>query len=429
MTFRKGGRLECSATVRGEKVFVETASGRFAFPRGDFVSIRPSDPPEKLWPKRLEAALRGDAQDRADAVYEAMENGLTTDCESLLRRCARIDRDRLDPALARMLSALDRLKAGRPEPDLRPLTHCLPGRFDVAQGPLFLLLHRKTAAEAEARLALLEQVASTFMLWSAAHGFELPAPDRKLVCVWFDNRRDYANFLDREGAGGLADTSGYFHPGRRLIALCDSSVEPSLTSAASSNPSADDSARLCLLAEQTRQAIDLGASAHETIHLLVSETGFSPRCDSFPLWLHEGLAMQFEAIRFGRWAGVSRISPIRLAHLRRLPSRPRLSPLIRDDGFDRGYSSDRYAQAWSLVYYLSHARPRAFFSYLDQLRVPVFEPSADPSSRFSALFQTCFGADLPALERSWISSSSSIRSPLDPLFETSFPLCHRRFPD
>ena len=70
-------------------------------------------------------------------------------------------------------------------------------------------------------MALLEQVATTFYLWTAAHGFELPAPGHPLVCVWFADRDDYATFLRLEGADAFLNTSGYFHPTRRLIALRD----------------------------------------------------------------------------------------------------------------------------------------------------------------------------------------------------------------
>ena len=410
LIFRRGGRLECQATIRGETVVVASSRGPIEFPRADFVSITPSTPAEDLWPPRREAALRGTAQDRCDAVFWAMEHGLTFECEKLLRLCVSLDRDHLDPALVRMLSALDRLSSPRPDPELSSLTKVLPSRFESLSGRLFLLLHRKSSVEAADRLALLEQVSTTFFLWTAAHGFELPAPERKLVCIWFDDRDAYSNFLRLEGASAFADTSGYFHPTRRLIALRDSPAE---SSASPSFSSSRDSARLHLLSEQTRLSIDLGASAHEAIHLLVFSTGLSPRCDSFPIWLHEGLAMQFECVRFGRWAGISQVSPIRYSHLRRLDSPALLSTLVRDLDFHLGYSYDRYAQAWSLVFHLLKHHPLSFFSYLDQLRVPVFEPPSDPSSRFLTLFQTCFGADLRSLEHSWRSSISSLRSPLD----------------
>ena len=56
------------------------------------------------------------------------------------------------------------------------------------------------------------------------------------------------------------------------------------------------------------------------IHQLASDSGLVPRHDAFPVWLHEGLAAQFEVIRGGRWAGISRAHDLRLPDWRRLQS-------------------------------------------------------------------------------------------------------------
>src|SRR5262249_36185174 len=78
----------------------------------------------------------------------------------------------------------------------------------------------------------------------------------------------------------------------------------------------------------------------------------APQHDDLPLWLHEGLATQFEVIRGGRWAGFGRAHDLRLPDWRRIDPRPRLVPLLRDAGFGHGYQRDAYAAAWALVYYL-----------------------------------------------------------------------------
>ena len=57
--------------------------------------------------------------------------------------------------------------------------------------------------------------------------------------------------------------------------------------------------------------INEGTAAHEIIHLLAANSGLLPRHDAFPIWLQEGLAMQFEVIRGGRWAGSA--APVILA--------------------------------------------------------------------------------------------------------------------
>ena len=67
---------------------------------------------------------------------------------------------------------------------------------------------------------------------------------------------------------------------------------------------------------------DDGTAAHEMIHLLAANSGLLPRHNAFPVWLQEGLAMQFEVIRGGRWAGIGRSRDLRLPDWRKLASRP-----------------------------------------------------------------------------------------------------------
>jgi hypothetical protein len=116
------------------------------------------------------------------------------------------------------------------------------------------------------------------------------------------------------------------------------------------------------------------------------------------MWLHEGLAAQFEVVRGGRWAGVGRANDLRLADWRSVRPAPRLAPVVRDDGFGRGYRRDLYAEAWALVYFLRKTRPAEFGRYLDLLRSP-----GDDRTEGHAVdtFRACFGGDLSALESEW----------------------------
>ena len=82
------------------------------------------------------------------------------------------------------------------------------------------------------------------------------------------------------------------------------------------------------------------------------------------------MAAQFEVIRGGRWAGISRAHDLRLPDWRRIQSPLRLERLVRDAGFGRGYQRDLYAQAWALVYYLRTQHPQQFLTFIDLLRSP-----------------------------------------------------------
>ena len=133
---------------------------------------------------------------------------------------------------------------------------------------------------------------------------------------------------------------------------------------------------------------DDGTAAHEMIHLLAANSGLLPHHSAFPIWLQEGIAMQFEVVRGGRWAGIGRANDLRLPDWRRIQPSPRLEPLVRDLGFGRGYQRDLYAQSWSLVFFLRSRHSSQFLTFLDLLRSSDDTLSElAPADRWLAVFQ------------------------------------------
>ena len=167
-----------------------------------------------------------------------------------------------------------------------------------------------------------------------------------------------------------------------------------------------------LLLEMERRAIDGGTAAHEMVHQLVRGSGLIRHHDDFPLWLHEGLAAQFEVIRGGVWAGVGRVHDLRLPDWRAIAPPPPLIPLLRDLGFGHGYQRDLYAQSWALVYYLRKEHPQQFQTFLDLLRLPASEAQPD-AHRTSAAFRAAFGDDLQTLEVTWHRYLARLKTPLE----------------
>jgi hypothetical protein len=333
------------------------------------------------------------------------------------------------PATARMIATLDRLDRPGTDPDLGPLRSALGTSFEVARGPHVLLLHQHGEAEAAGRVELLESVVRSYYLLFAAHGLELPAPGRRLVSAWFAEQRDYLAFLHAEGADAFRTTLGYYHPTLDAVLTYDTRSSPARRQARDAiaerlvgldRPAdGDDRDRLRrealrrqLLLEMERRSVELGTAAHEMVHLLVARSGLAPRHDDFPLWLHEGLAAQFEVVRGGRWAGFGRAHDLRLPDWRRLDPRPRLGPLLRDSGFGHGYRRDAYAAAWALVYYLRQKHPDRFLTFLDLLRSP--DPEVRPrEDRTVAHFRAAFGEDLHALEADWHRTLDGLKTPLE----------------
>lgn len=324
-----------------------------------------------------------------DTAWAAIRAGRPDEAAAAIRAGIAAAPD--DRTLARLGAALDRLRRPARDPDTKSLRATLPAGMAAARSDHLLLFHATTEARARERLDLLERVVATYLLAMTALGFDLALPDERLVAVELPRHADYLSFLAAEGAGVFSTTTGYFHPTRRVVATFDptqGSIGPELARQ---------------LAGLDRRAVAVGTAAHETIHQCVDATGLGTGTGSLPHWLHEGLAMQFEAAPGGVWAGFGQIQPIRLADWRRSAGTHRLRALVRDEGFARGYRQARYAEAWALVYYMVREHPARFAAFLDRLRLPRDDdrPAAD---RFEADFRAVFGDDLAAVERAWIAA-------------------------
>jgi hypothetical protein len=319
---------------------------------------------------------------------------------------------------------LDRLDRPAADPDTGPLLQALALPCEPARSPHVLLLHQHDAADARARLDLLERVVVAYYLVLTGEGLDLDVPPHRLVSVYLKDRKDYLDFLRSQNAGAFQATLGYYHPTYRAViaydarrvsksrasggAVSDRPLDPS-----PDDPPGRDARRLRLLHDLDALARDHGTAAHEMVHLLVTASGLEPRPGAFPLWLHEGFAAQFEVIRGGRWAGVGRAHDLRLPDFRTLRGSPALADLIRDSGFGHGYQRDLYARSWSLVYFLRQTRPGPFLSFLDLLRLPEPRQDGAESSHFATSFRVAIGPDLSRLESEWTAFLSAVQTPLD----------------
>lgn len=425
LRFVRGGVVDFPARIDGETVVIETRTRLYHFSRKDFAAIEPGEQPSRAWAEMRSRALTGGARERQEAALWALEQGLTDEGVEMVRAAHALD-PTYAPA-ARMAAALDRLGRPCPDPDVPSIVRALGVPASQERTPHILLLHQHDPAEASERAATLERVLKTIYLLMAADGLELPAPRHRLPSAWFANRSDYLAYLDREHAGAFRTTQGYYHPTRRLVAVSDARSEGWYRETASAiearrqrgwtdpsgtNPTDRESGtiqpapareldRASLVLEQKRAAYDLGTAAHELVHQLVHETGLAPRSDAFPLWLHEGLAMQFEVVRGDRWAGVSRDNPLRLGADRGRAPLPPIEPAIRDAGMGHGYDRDAYTRAWSLTHYLRTERRADFITFLDLLRIPCSDREREDPERVVRAFRAAFGSDLAAVEQAW----------------------------
>jgi hypothetical protein len=452
LSFTDGGDVQLPVEIDGEIVRVIAPGGTYAFRADDFRAIVPGHWPEHEWPTRREQAEAGDASDRFRAAWWALEHGLTTEAVGMLRAAHQLDTTR-EP-VARLVSILDRLDQPAQAPDLSPLRKVLRSEFRVAETPRFLLLHQHDEAVARDRLALIDRIMTTFFLNYTALGFDLHIPPEKLVAVWFAEESEYLAFVRKEGGEAFLNTRGYYHPTRRVVFVTDGSsraesrrlisglrlrldeldqAEQSLAGVAPSarfrlalsgeRPRAvtrqeaeqrihafrRDTQRRLLLADLEQRRSDQAAAVHELVHQLVIASGLAPQYDQFPIWLHEGIAMQFEAFRGGQWAGLAEIPDHRLDQWRRLRSAPSIDAIVRDEGFGQGYAPAPYAAAWALVFHLRTKQPEAFVAFLDQLR----NPRSGSGDHGAAAFHAAFGHDSEPLRRDWMENLRTLRTPIE----------------
>jgi hypothetical protein len=417
--FARGGQVQLPATIEGDQVRLDTPDGPKSFPRADFAAIVPGHRLSDEWPARRADSLRdGTGEARFAAAWWALENGLTEEALATFGELRSMANAQVPTS--RTIASIDRLSLPCPDPELESLRDRLkPVRFRELRGPHVILLHQHGEADALERLDVIERVIRTFHVALAAQGIELPAPGRRLVSVYFADRRDYVSFLRRVDGAAFVDTQGYYHPVLHAVFAFDArsgdeqqAGRRAIVNLKLAGESPSELARRSLLLDLDRRTTDLGIAAHETVHQLTAETGLAPRFDDFPTWLHEGLASQFEVVRGGRWAGFGRVHDLRLPDWRAIHPAPRLAPLLRDSGFGHGYRRDLYAESWALVFFLRKAHPREFLAFLDLLRAPRAESTARPDLAFES-FRSAFGGDLAALEVEWHRFLAELKTPLE----------------
>lgn len=451
--FREGRRIQIPATTEGGSIVIRLSGERYEFAPEDLAKRVPGFVPAEEWPSRREAAAGGSPSVRFAAAWWALENGLVDEAAAELR-AIHADAPTHEPT-RRMVAVLDDLETPREDPDLGPFRRALGVATKIARGPCVALLHQHSDEEAAERVAFVGRVVTAYHLLFAGSGVPLATPRHRLVVGWFADRDDYRAFLNAHDAQAFAPTRGYFHPTWNAVVMYDdrsderyrserAALDKRREEAATLREGLDglpeagrlkiaiagrrprnvgktdgpalvdaldrDVRRGELLLEADRLAYDLGITAHELVHLLAADSGLSPRHDAFPLWLQEGLAMQFEVVRGGRWAGIGRPHDLRLPDWRRVQPAPALEPLLRDKGFGRGYSRDPYVEAWALVYFLRARRGDRFLKYLDLLRIPRGDSETfDPSD----VFHRVFGDATTDLELQWRQCLSTTRTPLE----------------
>ncbi len=269
-------------------------------------------------------------------------------------------------------------------------------------------------------------------------GVVLMKPDEKLACIVFNDRQDFLEF-SRKTLGEsamLEHAGGYFSPrfnwivfyepehqqmidyehqrldeyqrhiddSRRNTSLDDLDPETAERIAETWQTQQDfiDESRkqISTWAENRRTRI----AVHEAIHQFTSACGNWEDKDSWPSWLHEGMATSFETSDATLGFGPDKLAIHRDIPFNGLVNSDQLIPLrefVNIDGYgdvDSGALHVFYTQSYGLITWLYEYRTPQLASFLKHLST---EPELGGKHDVEAVFEKHFG-NIEKLQKRWM---------------------------
>ena len=276
----------------------------------------------------------------------------------------------------------------------------LPDGFQVHETEHFLICYNTSRNYAKWIGNLYERLYRGFhAYWLRKRRWELDEPAGHLPVVVFSNRRQYSEYLQKELGSGVGEMVAYYNLLNNRVAMYD------MTGLGEANPR-----DIQAFVSRPSSYSMVATIVHEGTHQLVFNCGIQKRLADTPLWVNEGLAMYFETpdvnSRTG-WKAIGKVNQPRLNQLQRLIAAgqmTRLADIIGDDKIfqDPASSSDAYAHAWALNYYLFQKFPKQYVSYLQKLaeKKPL-QDEADATERIQ-LFEAEIGKELGLIERDFL---------------------------
>lgn len=271
-------------------------------------------------------------------------------------------------------------------------------RFVHARSEHFLMLHDTDDSAAQDRLGLLERTRERFFDAFEKAGFKPRHDHGALVCVLFDDRRDFDRYALEFDRADMSWSRGYYSARTNRVALLrwhDPVIQ--LASAQPAEQASTPASYPIDAAESPGLWLDTSFASvtHEAAHQLAFSAGLQKRGVMYPLWASEGLASNFELASPDQPFGPEYDNPVRRRHLVESLARGQLIPFDRFIVTTRVPAGDPdqintiYAQAWSVFRYLfTHHTPnlRAYLARLHRL-----DPGARDEHELRAEFVAAFG--------------------------------------
>ncbi|MCY2928859.1 MAG: DUF1570 domain-containing protein [Planctomycetota bacterium] len=241
----------------------------------------------------------------------------------------------------------------------------------------------------------LDQVYRRFYEQFNRAGFEPKTPPDKLVWVCLDSYRALEAYGRAADGAEVSWMNAYYsHRTNRVAAAMMGGVR---TAQAAGRPSGSAGKLAASGDSDSGEAVVGGLSVrtitHELTHQLAFNSGLQRRGATYPFWLTEGLATNFEAdspdsVGLGREEARYRQRLIEAKALGRLIPLERFLAMTEWNAGQGAATRYAYAQAWGLFHYLMATRPAALRAYMAELASPWLGPQDGESvrRRFVAAF-------------------------------------------
>ena len=236
----------------------------------------------------------------------------------------------------------------------------------------FLLLTSADGATAAQTGRFLDQVYRRFYESFAQAGFDPQPLSGKLVCLCF-NSYSQLNAYGRAADGVEASwMDGYYsyNTNRVVFVRSGGSAQRQAQGPEAFSSGAAATYRIAAAASSEGTGLNPRTVTHELAHQLAFNSGLQNRDVTYPFWLTEGLATNFEADAAGCFGLEAKGACCHRCLLMAAKSRGKLMPLdqfaaMTELSNTRGQGvHDTYAQAWGLFHYLFQYHRRELKDYM-----------------------------------------------------------------
>jgi hypothetical protein len=266
-----------------------------------------------------------------------------------------------------------------------------------------------SAADSESDLAtgrFLDQVAERFYQSFAQAGFSLSPVGYKLVCVCLNSYGELDAYGRKADGAEASWMDGYYSYRTNRVAVVRVGGPRQPRADAPLPPPADGAAYAYSCGKAALgDGLNLTTTTHEVAHQLAFNSGLQKPDATYPFWLTEGLATNFEADSSGSYGLAQQASRYR-GRLADIKARGRMVPLGQFTGMinaPAGHEQeirDAYAQAWGLFAFLLQHRREQLKGYMASLAGAPLGYQDSPSLRRG--FMATFGP-IDLLEKEFVS--------------------------